>query len=318
MTDLLAMAQAGDEVAFGQLVAPYRRELLVHAYRLLGSTSDAEDALQDALLAAWRGLAGLRTPQALRSWLYRITTNAGLRLAERRGPRLLSWDHGPAADPLAGLPEPVAGQAWVEPIADDPQDAALRREQIELAWIAALQHLPATQRAALVLKEVLTFSAAEVADLLGTSTPAVNSAVQRARATLARMPATTSAAPDPVDQRAVQAFVDAFNAADVAGVVRLLTDDVRFTMPPIPAWFDGLPSVRTFLTERVFATPWRVRPAGSANGHPAVVGEQLWQGSWRPGALMVLHLDGGRIRWLATFVEPQLVTRWPNPPDAHR
>lgn len=304
----------GDPLAFERLVAPHRRELLVHAYRLLGSTQDAEDALQDALTAAWRGVAGLRSVEAVRGWLYRITTNAALRTAERRGPRMLSWKLGPAADPRAELGTPREDAGWVEPLRDpsdehDPESVALRREQIELAWIAALQHLPATQRAVLILRDVLAFSAAETAEILQTSTASVNSALQRARGTLAARPP-GPAADRELDRETVDAFVEAFGSGDVPALVRLLTEDVRFTMPPLPAWFAGLADVTTFLTERVFATPWRVRPVGDVNGHPAVLGEQLWDGNWRPGALMILHGSEGRISWLATFVDPRLVTRW--------
>ncbi|WP_454293789.1 RNA polymerase subunit sigma-70 [Salana multivorans] len=315
-----------DPEDFEQLVAPYRRELLVHAYRLTGGSADAEDALQEGMLAAWRGLAGLRDPGALRAWLYRVTTNAALRLVERRGPRVLSWDVAAAADPTAELAPPREDARWVEPLrqAGDPADAAERREHIELAWIAAVQHLPATQRAVLVLRDTLGFSAEETAGLLDTTRAAVNSALQRARATLAqRTPqpgqAGRAAGPsDPgLDRAAVTAFVEAFTAGDVERVVALLAEDVRFTMPPLPAWFDGRADVATFLRTSVFATPWRAREVGTANGHPAVLGEQWWEGEWRPGALMILHLREGRIGWLATFVGPAYPAGWPGelPPD---
>lgn len=295
-----------DEDGFAQLMAPYRRELLVHAYRLTGGARDAEDALQEGLLAAWRGLAGLRETAALRAWLYRVTTNAALRLVERRGPRLLSWDAGPAADPASELGPPREDIAWVEPCPGtlDPAEAAERREHLELAWIAALQHLPATQRAVLVLRDVLGFSAAEVAGILDTSPAAVNSALQRARATLAqREPQPGDDDPD-VDRQAVKVFVDAFTAGEVERVVELLAEQARFTMPPLSAWFDGRTAVAEFLRSSVFLTSWRAREVGPVNGHPAVFAEQWWQDGWRPGALMIPHLRAGRIEWLATFVGP--------------
>ena len=300
-----------DPDEFARIVAPYRHELLVHAYRLTGGSADAEDALQEGMIAAWRGLAGLREPGALRAWLYRVTTNAALRLVERRGPRLLSWDRGPAADPAAELAPPREGPLWIEPlrVAGDPADERERREHLELAWIAALQRLPATQRAVLVLRDVLGFSAEEVADLLATSRAAVNSALQRARATLERRPARDEGDPG-VDRAAVRTFVDAFTAGDVERVIELLAQDVRFTMPPLPAWFDGRAEVGEFLRGRVFASPWRVREVGVVNGHPAVLGELGWEGGGRPGGLMVLHLREGRIGWLATFVDPVLVAGW--------
>lgn len=304
---------AVDADKFARLVAPYRHELLVHAYRLTGGSADAEDALQEAMIAAWRGLSGLREPTALRAWLYRITTNAALRLVERRGPRLLSWDRSFAADPAAELAPPREDTPWVEPLrgAGDPAEQAERREYVELAWIAAVQHLPATQRATLVLRDTLGFSADEVADMLATSRAAVNSALARARATIARrMPQPHDQRDPGLDRAAVKAFVDAFAAGDVDRVIALLAEDVRFTMPPLPDWFDGVADVSEFLRTRVFATPWRVHEVSDVNGHPAVLGEQWWEGAWRLGALMVLHLRKGQVWWLATFVDPALVSGW--------
>lgn len=314
MSDLAAAIE-GDGRAFERLVVPYRRELLVHAYRLLGSSSDAEDVLQEALVAAWRGLGGLRTADALRSWLYRVTTNAALRFAERRGPRMLSWDAGTAADPGRELAAPEPGP-WVEPFRDpDPARAAERREHIELAWIAALQLMPANQRAVLVLKDVLGFGARDIAELLGTSVASVNSALQRARTAAADGNGRATDGPSPADREAVRRFTAAFVAGDVDGLVELLSDDVRFTMPPLPAWFQGAGDVGRFLTDRVLATPWEVVPLGEVNGHPALLGMQWQDGRYRPGAVMVLHIHAGRIRWLATFVDPDLVRRFVDPPE---
>lgn len=298
---------AVDADEFARIVAPYRRELLVHAYRLTGASSDAEDALQEGMIAAWRGLSGLRERVALRAWLYRVTTNAALRLVERRGPRLLSWDTATAADPAAELGVLREDVRWVEPFpaTGDPAEATERREHIELAWIAALQHLPATQRAVLVLREALGYTADETANILDTTRASVNSALQRARATLAqRMPQPDDASAPDLDRAAVRTFVEAFTAGDVERVVALLAEDARFTMPPLPAWFDGRADVAAFLRNSVFATPWRACEVGLVNGYPAVFGEQLWEGEWRPGALMILHLREGRIDWLATFIGP--------------
>ncbi|MFT3872400.1 MAG: RNA polymerase subunit sigma-70 [Nocardioides sp.] len=299
-----------DADEFARIVAPYRYELSVHAYRLTGGSSDAEDALLEGMIAAWRGLAGLREQTALRAWLYRVTTNAALRLVERRGPCLLSWDSATAADPVAELGPPREDAPWVEPFRgiSDPADATERREHLELAWIAALQHLPATQRAVLVLREALGYSADETASILDTTRASVNSALQRARATLAQqMPQPGDASDPDLDRAAVQTFVEAFTAGDVERVIELLAEDARFTMPPLPAWFDGRADVAAFLRTSVFATPSQVREVGVVDGHPAVLGEQLWEGEWRPGALMILHLHDGRIGWLATFVGPMCV-----------
>jgi RNA polymerase sigma-70 factor (ECF subfamily) len=309
--DDLSAAQQGDGAAFDRVVRPYRSELLVHAYRLLGSRTDAEDVVQDALLAAWKGLAGLDDPTALRAWLYTITTRAAIRAAERWGPRLLSWDMEASADPNAELAAPASAH-WLEPL-PPPDDIVLRREQIELAWLAGLQRLPPLQRAVVVLKDALTFSSKEVAELLNTSRPAVDSALQRARATLG----SPSAAPQPdrQDRATAAEFARAFSASDIATIIDLLAEDVRLTMPPLPAWFDGRQDVSAFLRDRVLATPWRVRALGDVNGHPALLGDQLHEGAWRRGALMILHIERGKLTWIASFVDPGLVGRWPIPTD---
>src|ERR671910_830848 len=172
-SDLLQAAQAGDDEAFGRLVEPYRGELHAHCYRMLGSLHDADDALQDALLRAWQGLTGFEGRSSLRSWLYTIATNASLRAIERRPKRVLPIDYGPAADPHDGLAEPLVESVWVEPFPDErlgledglagPEARYEQRESVELAFIAALQHLPARQRAVLILRDVLGFSARETA-----------------------------------------------------------------------------------------------------------------------------------------------------------
>lgn len=221
--DLLGQAQAGDETAFEAVVEPYRRESFALAYRMLGSPADAEDAVQESLLAAWRGLPSFAGRSSLRTWLFRVATHACLRLAEKRPPRLVSADYGAARSDPCDLGEPVQGPVWLEPFPDDGQgDADLdpaavyaRRESVELAFVAAVQHLPGTQRAALLLRDVLAFSAAETAEALGTTVASVNSALQRARATVASRHAERSqqaelGALGDVGRRAlVQAFVTA-------------------------------------------------------------------------------------------------------------
>lgn len=310
--DDVAAAQQGDSAAFDRVVRPYRPELIVHAYRLLGSRTDAEDAVQDALLAAWTGLRGLDKPASLRSWLYTITTRTALRLAERSGPRVLSWDAESAVDPRAELAEPLRA-AWLEPL-PAPEAMLLRREHIELAWLAGLQRLSALQRAVVVFKDVLAFSSKEIAEMLDTSRPAVDSALQRARASLGsvRQPSVS----DPADRATAAAFARAFAASDIDAIINLLADDVRFTMPPLPAWFDGRDHVTAFLRDRVFATPWRVHKLDDVNGHPAYLAEQLHEGDWRRGALMILHSDRGALTWIATFIDPELVSSWPVPSES--
>lgn len=318
----LAAAQAGDERAFAELVASYRHELHMHCYRMLGSLDDAEEALQETMLAAWRGLGGFEQRSTLRAWLYRIATNCCLRLASKRPERLLSWDHGPARSPGDDLGAPVTEPIWLEPLPDDipatrpddadPASAYGRKESVELAYVAALQHLPANQRAALILREVLAFSAAEVADLLDTSTQSVNSALQRARKTVAgRVPARSQQDERlTAEQRGVvDAFVSAFERADVPALVQLLADDVRFTMPPLPAWFDGRDDVVGFFAQRVFATAWRATRT-EVNGQPAVACYQDIGDTFSLGAVNVLSFRDGEISWIASFLDPAVLPRF--------
>ncbi|RFS84042.1 sigma-70 family RNA polymerase sigma factor [Actinomadura spongiicola] len=318
-TELLTRARNGDSAAFDALAARYRAELKAHCYRMLGSVQDAEDALQESLLAAWRGLPGFRGRSSLRTWLYRVTTNACLRLASRRPKRILSPDHGPPRGDVHDLGEPVPGPVFLEPWPDDvaadapdPAAAFARRENVELAFVAALQHLPAAQRAVLILREVLEFSAAETASFLDLTPTAVNSALQRARRTVQdRMPPTTQQAELSslgADGRRelIDAFVTAWERADVDALVSLLADDVRFTMPPLPAWFDGRDDVARFLAERVFETPWRLVPV-PANGQPAFACYQgAHDGRFRIGPINVLSVRDGRITELSTFLDPNL------------
>jgi len=315
--ELLDAARRADQGAFELLVAPYQAELRAHCYRMLGAVHDADDALQDALLGAWRGLASFEGRASLRSWLYRIATNACLRMIRQRPRRELSIDHPPTAD-VHELGEPYGD--WIEPY-PDPQATYEQREGVELAFVAALQHLPGTQRAVLVLREVLAFSAAEVAGLLDTTVASVNSALQRARRSLdERTPdrsqqATLRDLGDQAQRELVERFVAAFEHRDVDGLLALLTEDARFTMPPLPAWFDGPPDIRRFLTERVFATPWRMVPT-TANGQLACVGYQVHpDGGTRISGLNVLTLRGGRIREITSFLEPRMYAPFDAPPE---
>jgi RNA polymerase sigma-70 factor (TIGR02960 family) len=319
--ELLDRARGGDDAAFEALVAPYQGELHAHCYRLLGSVHDADDALQETLLGAWKGLAGFEGRSSLRGWLHRIATHAAYRVGKRRPRRQLSLDLAPACDDPHRLGEPLLESVWVEPypagrtdaLTSDPAAAYDARESVELAFVAALQHLPASQRAVLLLREVLAFSAAEVAAILDRTVASVNSQLQRARATMARRaPGPTQqrvladlGAPD--RQRLLDDLVAAWERRDVTALLDLLVDDVRLAMPPLPAWFDGKEAVRGFLVERMFATPWRVRIV-SASGQPALA---CYQGdtagaAYRLGGLTVLTLRDRRIAELTSFLAPMV------------
>lgn len=325
---LLAQARAGDNAAFGRLIAPHRRRLHAHCYRMLGSPHDADDALQETLLAAWRGLASFQGRSALGTWLYQISTHACLRLITQRPWRRESPDHGPAFHTTAELGEMVAGPVWLEPLPDaeapwrsdtheDPAVLLARRESVALAFVSALQHLPGNQRAVLLLREVLEHSAAEVAEMLETSVAAVNSALQRAQKTMKdRLPAVSQPAElqalgEQGLQQLLGAFLTAWDARDVQQLTRLFTDDVRFTMPPLPSWFEGRPAVERFLAERVFATAWRMLPLG-ANGQPGFACYMRAEGEaqFRPGAITLLSLRDGRIAGLHSFLDPALHRRF--------
>lgn len=307
----LGDAQSGDEHAFELLVGRHTHELRIHCYRILGSMHDADDALQETLLAAWRGLHAFEGRSSLRTWLYRIATRTSLRLAQRRPTRMLSWDLGPPRDPLGDLGPAVTDPVYLDPWTGGADPACIydRRETIELAWVAALQHLPPNQRAVLVLRDVLAFSASETAELLETSVASANSALQRARDALARRVPDRSQQEEhrEVDGDMVDAFVEAFERADVDAIVGLLAADVRFTMPPLPAWFDGVRDVAVFYADRVFASPWRQVRIGDVSGQPAVLGYMEQDGELRLGALQVLGFRNGRINWVAAFLEPGLL-----------
>ena len=328
-SDLLAAACAGDEDAFRRLVEPHRGQLHAHCYRMLASLHDAEDALQDTLLRAWRGLCGFDRRSSLRTWLYRIATNACLDAIARRPKRVLPIDYGPPAAPDADEPaEPLAGPVWVDPYPDEvvgleegyaaPEARYEQREAVELAFVAALQHLPPRQRAVLVLREVLGFSAKEVADSLGTTVASVNSALQRARKTIdERLPeqsqqATLRSLGDERVREIVERFVAAFEHGDVPAITALLTEDVTFAMPPYREWYRGRDAV---------ADSW-LMPGGppgelrylatQANGQLAVgaYAYRAEQNCFVAIALDVLTLRGPRIADVIAFRDTELFPRF--------
>jgi RNA polymerase sigma-70 factor (ECF subfamily) len=305
--ELLAAARRGDGEAFQTLVSPHLRALHLHSYRMLGSYTDAEEAVQEVLVRAWRGLSGYRGTAPLRHWLYRITTTTCLKMIHRRG-----------RDPLT-----TAEVAWLQPYPDvrldqftdpdaDPAAIIERRESVALAFIAALQLLPGTQRAVLILREVLAWPARDVADLLDTTVAGVNSALQRARATLAQAHPSTAAARPASDRerRVVDAFVRAWQDCDIPALAALLRDDATLTMPPQSIRLVGRDAVAGF-----FATVpadgrldlIRLVTTG-ANGHPALAAylPDERTDDCRGYGIMVLTIDGDQVATITGFADPDL------------
>ncbi|SEG68597.1 RNA polymerase, sigma subunit, ECF family [Thermomonospora echinospora] len=301
--ELVAAAQDGDGEAFRRLVEPFRGELYAHCYRMLGSVHDADDAVQETLVRAWQGLRRYEDRGAVRAWLYRIATNRCLSMIERRGRRELAAD-------------PKAEAVRVEPCPEErlgPEDAVVAREGVELAFVAALQHLSGLQRAVLVQREVLGFSAAEVAEMLGTSVASVNSALQRARRVVAGLlPETTQRETlrrlgDRAVRDLARRYAAAWEAGDVEAIVAMLTQDAKYSMPPLPAMYQGHEDIRAFLLEGPLATRWRFLPA-RANGHLAF-GTYMWnaeRGVYTPGGLDLVTLRGTRIAEVVSFLTVDL------------
>ena len=295
--ELLEAARHGDEGAFSQLIGLHRGVLHAHCYRMLGSVQDAEDALQETLLNAWRALPQFGGRSSLKSWLYKIATNACLKTIERRPTRVLPIDYGPAADPHDPLAVPLLESVWIDPYPDtgieledrhaSPEVRYEQRESVELAFVAALQHIPAKQRAVLILRDVLAFSAKEVAETLEMTPAAVDTALQRAHKTVdERLPGqsqqdTLQAIGDEQLRELVDGFIDAWERADVDAVVAMLAHQATIAMPPQPTWYRGRDAVATFLRVVAFApgTRWRLLPV-SANGQLAF-GEYRWNETTR-------------------------------------
>jgi RNA polymerase sigma-70 factor (ECF subfamily) len=314
---LLEAARGGDEQAFGELVESYRRELHAHCYRMLGSPYDADDALQETLLRAWRGLARFEAGRPLRPWLYRIATNVCLDAIAKRPKRVLPVDYGPPAGDGEGPGEPVVELVWLEPYPDEtvglesglaaPDARYEQRESLELAFVAALQHLPAKQRAVLILREVLGFSAREVAESLQTTVASVNSAMQRARKTVEeRLPPrsqqqTLRELGDSRLSELVRAYVAAWESRDIDAMVAMLVEGATFAMPPHPHWFRGRDAVITFLSAT--GKPDLRHVSTRANGQPAI-GWYLWDPPselYQPASLEVLALEGGLVSEITAF-----------------
>jgi RNA polymerase sigma-70 factor, ECF subfamily len=327
---LVAAARAGDEAAFAALVERHRRELRVHCYRMLGSFDEAEDLVQETFLRAWRHLRRFEGRSTVRAWLYRIATNACLDSLERRPRRVLPHQLAPPSDPSTALP-PRADVAWLQPFPDllapepavasetEPDAVVVARETIELTFLAAIQHLPPRQRAALILRDVLGWSAAQTADALDGSVASVNSALQRARKTLKQhLPRRRSDWPRPAqptrqERIVLQRYMDAVEGADLSAVADLLAEEVRTTMPPYPMWFEGRDAVLAALRAswspdapgyvgrfRMVATRANRQPAAAAYVRPPGVT------AYRAFAIGVLRIEHARIVELTAFHDPGL------------
>lgn len=303
----------------------HRRELTGYCYRMLGSGAEAEDAVQETMVRAWRSMDRFEGRSSLRSWLYRIASNVCIDMHRSPQRRARPMDLGPStptAQAILGAPHPE--HTWVQPIADervldldgDPADVASARESIRLAFVAALQHLPARQRSVLILCEVLRWQASEVAELLDTSVASVNSALQRARATLSNLPAESLDSTVDAEQQALLArYVDAFERYDIPELVTLLRDDVILSMPPFDLWLEGPDDVAAwFLGEGKVCENGRLLPvsvngtAGFGNYH--FVGPGLWE----PFAIQVIDVAGGKIVGHHNFLYPELFAEFGLPP----
>jgi RNA polymerase sigma-70 factor, ECF subfamily len=317
---------SADDHAYAEQLEPHRRALHAHCYRMLGSVQDAEDAVQETLLRAWRGLDQFEGRSSLRSWLYSIATNVCLRMIERRPARVLPVDYGPPSDPHAPLGPPLLESTWIEPYRDaelghdelaGPEARYEQREAVELAFIAALQHLPARQRAVLILREVLGFSGAEVAAALDTTAASVYSLLQRAHASLDdRQPERTQQATlrslgDEQLSAIVDRYVEAWTQNDAEAIVDMLTESATLAMPPTSSWFSGRDAVATALRGALVRTrSWRLLPT-SANGQLAM-GAYLLDSddAYMPNHLGVLTLRGASIDAISAFHDPSAFQRF--------
>jgi RNA polymerase sigma-70 factor, ECF subfamily len=319
-----AIATMPDAAAFARETEPFRRELLAHCYRMLASVDDAEDLVQETYLRAWRARDTFEGRSSVRSWLYRIATNACLTALEQRGRRVLASglgapSHDPAAPPVPAGPE----VSWLQPIPDsllsggseDPAAIVASREQLRLALVASLQYLPARQRGVLLLREVLAFPAAEVADMLGTTTAAVKSTLQRARARLDRIAPAADRVAEPTEPEArelLDRYIAAFENADAAALELALREDAVLEMTGTRTWFSGLQACMPFLRARAMGAPgdWRMVPTG-ANGQPAAAAYLRGaDGAHHAYGVAVLTVSSTGIARISVFGDPGLVARF--------
>jgi RNA polymerase sigma-70 factor (ECF subfamily) len=330
VANLVASVRSGDEAAFAALTEPYRRQLHVHCYRMLGSFDEAEDLVQETLLRAWRARAGFEGRSMVRTWLYRIATNACLDVLESRSRPLLSADGTRSEEPTA--------VNWLQPYPDrlldqiassdsEPDALVIAKETIELAYLVAIQYLPPRQRAILILRDALGWSAKETAKLLDDSVASVNSALHRARSSMRkrlperRLEWSVAATPTTAERKLLESYMDATDRADVAGLTALLREEVRLTMPPFPTWFQGREEIATaFALSTDPASPTYLGQfrtvATAANRQPAVAGYVRRPGdsAYRALGLDVLRLEDDRVIEITRFVNADLFAAFGLPP----
>ena len=329
---LLAAARNGDASRFSELTEPYRRELQVHCYRILGSLHEAEDMVQETLLKAWKRLDTYEGRSSFRAWLYKIATNSCLDFLDRqKSRRLLPFQKLSPADPQSPILPPAAEISWLEPFPDEwlgdksafnPEARYSDSESISLAFLTALQLLPPRQRAVLILRDVLNFSANETAEVLELTVASVNSALHRARNTLLqrypqnKMEASVMTAVDERTQWLLEQFVHAWESADVEGLVALLKEDAALAMPPSPSWYEGAQSIGVFTAATVFGeggmfpgpavNRWRLLPT-RANGSPAfAMYQRSDKGQYQAFGLIALTLERDKLSQIVSFIDPSL------------
>lgn len=332
----LAAARRGDSQIFGELTEPYRRELQVHCYRILGSLHEAEDMVQETLLRAWKRLDSYEGRASFRAWLYKIATNACLdKLDSKRSRRLLPFNILPASDPKSSIQPPSPEITWLEPFPDEwlgdesainPEARYTASESVSLAFLTALQALPPRQRAVLILRDVLDFSAIETAEVLELTVSSVNSALHRARVTLSdrysgrELESSTTPLDDERTQWLLDHFVQAWESADVDGLVALLKEDATFAMPPSPSWYQGPTAISIFVAATVFTDDgmfggkasgrWRLVRT-NANATPAFALYQRTEtNEYQAFGIHVLEIRAGGLAQIVSFIDPSLPTRF--------
>jgi len=332
-TTRIAAARAGDQHEFSGLTEPYRRELQVHCYRILGSLQDAEDLVQETMLRAWRRLDTFEGRASFRAWLYKIATHACFDALDKRPRRTLPAATAPAADPRQPVTPPVNEPIWLEPFPDEmlpdasqsPEARYALHESIRLAFLTALQILPARQRVVLLMRDVLAWRANEVAEMLELTVPAVNSALHRARTTLANeyhAGGMTERSPTPADETAralLERYVQVWETADMPGLLALLKEDAALSMPPSPSWYAGRSAIGAFASTTIFAGEargrWRLLPT-QANAQPAF---GLYQrdeaGAYHAHSIQVVSLAGVQVTGIITFAKPELFARFNLPAE---